>query len=45
MTESIVGIILMACSYFIGSISPATIAAKANGIEKRAAEIPELPMY
>ena len=35
MTESIVGIILMACSYFIGCISPATIVAKANGIDIR----------
>mgnify|MGYP007003754816 CR=1 FL=1 len=43
MTESIVGIILMACSYFIGCISPATIVAKVS--EKRVAEIPELPMY
>lgn len=35
MTQSIVGIILMACSYFIGCISPATIVAKANGIDIR----------
>ena len=35
MTESIVGIILMACSYFIGCISTATIVAKANGIDIR----------
>lgn len=35
MTQSIVGIILMACSYFIGCISPATIVAKASGIDIR----------
>lgn len=35
MTDSIIGIILMAVSYFIGCISPATIIAKANGIDIR----------
>lgn len=35
MTNSIIGIILMAASYFIGCISPATIVAKANGIDIR----------
>lgn len=35
MTQSIVGIILMACSYFVGCISPATIVAKASGIDIR----------
>ncbi len=35
MTDSILGIILMVVSYFIGCISPATIVAKANGIDIR----------
>lgn len=35
MTDSIIGIVLMVCSYFIGCISPATIVAKANGIDIR----------
>ena len=35
MTDSVIGIILMAVSYFIGCISPATIIAKANGIDIR----------
>ncbi len=35
MTDSILGIILMVVSYFIGCISPATILAKAHGVDIR----------